>query len=310
MDHPKLAIPQQIENMKRKGITFDICPEAEARRFLEHNTYYFKLKAYAKNYDTYRQGEKAGQYINLDFAYLRDLSTIDAYLRKVIIGLSLDLEHFLKVKMLADLNMVDEDGYTIVDELFAQHADYQEEIERKQNTSTCSNIVAKYHDHWAAWSIVELMSFGQFIELYQLFYERNRAAFKNNFCVFLFPVRMIRNAAAHNNCLINQLRPPFSREIKPTYEVKHRIVELLSIKKENKSKVESRLQHPTIHDFVTLLLLYNEIVPEPTRSKGMKEVSDLFEKRMVKHKEYYQKEQILQRSHAFVAQIVDELCKK
>ena len=94
----KLPIPGQIEHMKKKGIKFEKMSEADASRFLQNNNYYFKLKAYCKNYGKNVNGE----YQDLDFAYLVDLSTIDMHLRKFIIKVSLDVEHFLKVKLLRD----------------------------------------------------------------------------------------------------------------------------------------------------------------------------------------------------------------
>lgn len=124
---PKLSIPEQINHMKERGVQFNIISEADAKRFLETNTYYFKLKAYGKNYTVYNNGPKKGQYVNLEFAYLKDLSTIDARLRRIIVQMSLDLEHFLKVKMLSDFNMVDEDGYEIIRELFQRHPEYKEQ---------------------------------------------------------------------------------------------------------------------------------------------------------------------------------------
>lgn len=306
MEPPKLSIPKQIEHMRNvKGITFELCKESDAKRFLEYNNYYYKLKAYAHNYDKYREGDKKGQYINLDFAYLKDLSTIDANLRKVILSMSMDLEHFLKVKMLADFNKVDEDGYEIIEEFFKRQPDCRETIEEKSNTSTCHGIIKKYSNRWAIWSIIELMSFGQFIGLYNLFYERND--FDDVNLDLLFPVKMLRNAAAHNNCLINQLRPPYSRTIAPSYKLKNEVVKLTSIKKD---LVEKRLRHPTVHDFVALLFLYNEIVPEPTRSRGMAEVLKLFTERMPRNKEYYQKEQVLLVNYKFVKSIVTKLCEK
>ena len=58
---PKLSVAQQIEHMKSKGIGFTIIGEAEAAEYLSNNTYYLKLKAYAKNYDKYKATEKIGQ---------------------------------------------------------------------------------------------------------------------------------------------------------------------------------------------------------------------------------------------------------
>ena len=147
------------------------------------------------------------------------------------------------------------------------------------------------------------MSFGPFIELYRLFYERNR--FPNNGSGYLFPVKMLRNAAAHNNCLINQMRAPYSRQINPMYDLKNRVTKISSLKKD---AVDFHLQNPTVHDFVALLILYNEIVPEPTRSRSMNTVKELFDIRIPQNKDYYQKHKSLVRTYKFVKEIIDEFC--
>lgn len=301
---PKLSILQQINDMKKRGVTFEICTEIEARKFLEENNYYFKLKAYSHNFDRYRGTEKEGQYINLDFAHLKDLSTIDARLRKLILNMSIDLEHFLKVRMLKHFNMVDEDGYEIVKELFQRKPDLGDDVDGKINTSTCNGIVKKHCNNWAIWNIVEVMSFGQFISLYELFYERN--TFKDNGCYLLYPVKMLRNAAAHNNCLINQLRAPYSREINVSYELKAD-VKKVSL---NRNAADKFLKHPTVHDFIALLFLYNKIVPEPTRTKGMDELELFFSERIPRHSDYYKKQQGLVSTYNFVYEIVETLAKK
>lgn len=296
---PKLSIPKQIQDMKDRGILFSIVNEADAARFLENNNYYFKLKAYAKNYDTYQVGINQGKYINLEFAYLKDLSTIDSELRKIILLMSIDLEHFLKVKLLSDFNKVDEDGYEIVQELFKTHTDYKKKIEEKSNTSTCADLVQKHRDDWAIWNIIEIMSFGQFVELYKLFYCRN--SFENSFPELLLPVRMIRNAAAHNNCLINKMRPPFSREIKPTYSLR----KFVSSAIKNGSNINNKLKLPTVHDFIALLYMYNTFVPEPTRTKGMNELKDLFIVRMPRNAEFYKKNQVITSNYQFVKSVIE-----
>ena len=89
----KLTVEQQIQHMRAKGIQFNIVSEEEAMGYLAKNTYYFKIKAYAKNYDKYRTTEKVGQYVNLEFAYLKDLAIIDMLLRHFILVTSVDLEH-------------------------------------------------------------------------------------------------------------------------------------------------------------------------------------------------------------------------
>lgn len=90
----KFSVQEQIENLKCKNIKFNVVNEDDAILYLSYNTYYFKLKSFAKSFE-YNETKK--QYINLDFAYLVELSKLDMYLREYIIKISLDTEHFLKV---------------------------------------------------------------------------------------------------------------------------------------------------------------------------------------------------------------------
>ena len=76
MNRKKLTIAEQISDMHQKGITFHYTEEQDVSRFLKYNNYYFKLKSYGKNYDKYNSTEKKGQYLNLDFSYLQELSTL------------------------------------------------------------------------------------------------------------------------------------------------------------------------------------------------------------------------------------------
>ena len=111
----KLDVASQVEHMKSKGIKFNIEDEDFAINYLLNNTYYFKLKAYGKLYDKYNTGDNQGQYLNLEFAYLRDLATIDSLLRKKILSVAIDVEHYLKVKLLQDFNKSEENGYDIIE---------------------------------------------------------------------------------------------------------------------------------------------------------------------------------------------------
>ena len=299
---PKLSIPQQIEHMKKKGISFELYKETAARTFLAEHNYYFKLKAYGHNFERYKDPEKDNRYINLDFAHLVDLSKIDAEFRKIILSMCLDLEHYLKVRMLNHCTMIDEDGYEIVNRLFAMQPDLKDEIEKKVNTSTCHQIVAKRKDAWSIWSIVELISFGPFIDLYNLFYSDHK--FDNDCRGYLYAIKMIRNAAEHNNCLLNQMRAPYSRSITPSYELRNTINKISSLKAD---KVTQQLQNPTTHDFLALLIAYSKIVPESSRTKGLEAAKALFNERMLEHKDYYVKQQGLISTYRFVAEILNKL---
>ena len=73
----KLPISAQVEYMRDHcGIQFEISPEEDAIAFLSNSNYFFKVKSFAKDYPKDRF---SGKYIGLDFAYLRELSLLDAY---------------------------------------------------------------------------------------------------------------------------------------------------------------------------------------------------------------------------------------
>ena len=48
---PKLDINSQISYLETKGIKFSINNKLSATNFLTNNSYFYKLKAYCKNYD-------------------------------------------------------------------------------------------------------------------------------------------------------------------------------------------------------------------------------------------------------------------
>jgi len=221
----------------------------------------------------------------------------------VILEMSIELEHFLKVKMLSDFNTTYEDGYEIIKELFIMQPHLKEEIELKSNTSTCNELIAKHKDDWAIWNIVEVMSFGQFIDLYALFYARNE--FSDSYVNMLLPVRMIRNAVAHNNCLINRLKPPYSRNISPCYELRNELLQRVGIPKK---AIDKRLVQPAIHDFAALLYLHSRVVPIIEREQTNLKINDVFYKIMIDNCGFYEKNEILKSSYNFVESIVAFYC--
>lgn len=141
---PKLTIDEQIQNMKDKNIQFSIVNEKEAEKFLSYNNYYFKIKAYLKVFDKYSSGENKGKYYNVDFAYIKELSTLDMYFRKAILNIALDTEHYLKVKILFDISSNSyENGYDIVNNFISQYDNVKDRIALKSKNSTCEQLIKR-----------------------------------------------------------------------------------------------------------------------------------------------------------------------
>lgn len=302
MRKEKLSIPQQIAYMESQGITFNHISKADATRFLENNTYYFKLKAYSKNFSKYSNTTNAGKYCGLDFAYLKDLSTIDAHLRKFIIKMALDVEHFLKVKLLRDFLLIgEEDGYKIIETFFLQKPTLKGEVIGKETNSNCYELIEKYKDQFAIWNIIEVLSFGQFIELYRLFYSQYK--FQNDMSNMLLPIKFLRNAAAHNNCLINNMGAPYARSITPNQAINRFVSQIDGIPARSLSK---KMANPVVHDFVVMLYVFNNVITSAqVKEKTFQELQQLFSVRITRHSEYYAHNELLTSHYKFVKKIVD-----
>lgn len=311
MPKAKLSIAAQIEHMKIiKGIQFNIVDEETAKDFLLNHNYYFRVKAYAKNFDQYKSGEKQGKYINLEFAYLQDLSTIDMHFRKCILKMTIDIEHFLKTQMMRDFEANDkEDGYEIVTKYFELYPKVKENIDRLAGGSLCIDLITKYRDEFALWNIIEVLSFGEFINLYKLYFSQYPS--KNNMSKLLWSSRMMRNAAAHNNCLLNSLKKPYtydSKTISKNWEVARFVSDIPGIREDARVK---KMANPVIHDFLVTLYLFDRVVSsEMVKSHTFKELKKNVTERFSKHAEYYSKNEVIKSSFDFLSKVVDFYCQE
>lgn len=270
------------------------------------------MKSFAKSFE-YNRTKK--QYINLDFAYLVELSKLDMYLREYIIKLSLDTEHSLKVKFINDLTNNDlEDGYNIVNQFLIKYPYITQNIENKKKDSACADLIHKYANNWAAWNIIEVLSFGDFVKLFQLYYDLYPDKKSNTILNLLWPLKYIRNASAHNNCLLNTLRKPYihthlfndkKNAIEPNKELISLLIKVPGISKNTRKK---KLANPVIHDFVASLFLFNEVCSSQIlKEKQLHNLKKLIDERFCKHKDYFINDNVFYTNYEFVKKIVDYL---
>lgn len=311
----KYSIDEQLKNLEDKNVQFNIMSKEEAREYLQNNTYYFKLKSYEKSFE---YNATKHQYINLEFAYLVELSKLDMYLRELIIRISLHTEHFLKVESIDDLTKNEkEDGYHVVRELFSKYPFMVDHINQKKYNSACADLIHKYENNWAAWNLIEVLSFGDLIKLYELYYSLYPEQSNEVASDLIWPLKFIRNASAHNNCLLNTLRKPYVYthlydKKRRTIIVNKRLVSLLSsvptISKNNRKK---KITNPIIHDFVASLFLFDEICTSQVfKMKIFTEVKEFVDGRLIKNKEFFNFDNVFATIYDFIRNVVDYLYKK
>lgn len=280
-----MTAEEQCDVMAQHGITFQKCSRENAKRFLQDNTYFFKLKAFDNNF----RHDADGVYSNLDFAYLQDLSTIDFELRVLILRMTGDIEHALRVRFNNLISRVNEDGYQVIRDyeqdqraFYARNGKAYDPDGDYQKSIYTTGMIRKYMDSKPVWLFWETCTLNSLIRCYQSFLQHRR--FQDPTYSLLYGVRLLRNAASHHNCL---LIPP-SEQVRPTRDLND-LLRLLLTDETETADMTLRLAEtdPLIHDFACVLLAHANLV----KSKGMRshvvEQINSFLTRMQRHEDWY-----------------------
>lgn len=298
---PLLSTDDLIQHMKQKGIQFNLMSESDAKTYLENNNYFFKLASYRNNYTKRQRGACTGQYENLDFAYLRELAIIDMYLRYLVLQMCLDVEHHIKLMLISDMERnLQEDGYSVVNNF-----DFSQNIRTgfllKARSSYDCDLIQKHQSSldYPIYAFCELISFGELVKLYKFYqdsYPTRKTLPKFN---LLYPIRNLRNASAHSNCLIYKLRGSPQTTVK---DIDHVIAQIPTISKSARKKY---LCVRPIHDFAVLLYWYScNVKSKELLKKRKRALYELFFHRMRRQRTYFQSNQYISNAYTFCAKLI------
>lgn len=302
-----LSIDELIQHMKNRGITFNEISENDAKQFLQNNNYYMKLAAYRANYDKCDTGKRQGQYKKLDFGYLKELSTIDMYLRYIVMDMCLDIEHVIKVRLIKNItNNPSEDGYDIVRKFIAQDDNLRilKNIRSHKSGEYCKDLIEKYYPYFPVWVFVELISFGDLLYFCSFYEKIYGVQIINN--KLMNTVRDVRNAAAHSNCLLNKM----TEEIDSTKQVNNEISSfIIGMKNISKTSRVNNLSYKFTNSFVTVLYVYDSLMNEIPKQKRYKEIQEFMNGRVVKNKQFFQSNSKIVGVYNFHKKVIDNLVK-
>ncbi len=324
MNKPILTSDQLVQHLVDKGVEFSIISQDDARKHLSEHNNYFKLTSYRKNYTKFTSGPKAGQYERLEFAYLRELARLDTEIRHLLLEMALDIEHFLKVlllKAVEDNIENGEDGYKVIDDFLfdsnnpsssarAENAskrsgDFYRKINQNKKNPYCGGLTKKYADKMPVWAYVELMSFGDLKDLIVFYVDRTGWVLPIDI-QSIDRVRQLRNACAHGNAIINDLKPvpgSPSKSVAPPFITSFVINAGIS-----KTSREKKLSNPRINQIVHLLYVYDRLVTSKnTRTMRLDALNKLINERIPKNKEYFINNQLLASTYDFFKRIVDSI---
>lgn len=320
INKPKETAPQSIRKMKSKGITFHYISEEKAAIYLTDKNNYLRTAAYRKNYQKYNSGPRIGKYIDLNFSFLQELSTIDMHFRFLVSKMCLDIEHDLKVRLLKDMETDSTaDGYNIVNG-FLNGNKYI--VKKSENTCTApftGNLIREYftihkiynhqrkrkeykitaYNDCPIWVLLELLTFGDFIRFYEFYYSK-KSYFRLPSSVINL-VKSLRNGAAHNNCLLSNLAHGTSHA---PAELSQFISQIHSI---NKNQRQKKLSSRPMLEFVALLYTYNLIVSDKVKNHRIQELKALFFNRMIEKKDFFQKNELIKSNYEFACKVITTL---
>lgn len=315
---PLLKIADMVDYLKNKNITFKYISEVDAELYLKNNNNYYNVTSYRKNFQKYTSGEKAGKFLDLDFAYLKDMAIIDMRARTILFKIILDIEHYLKMKILKEIEYINlEDGYRVVN-LYLDN-DYNTDkrvhgsILNKVGNDYYSKILSQYGvdentnliENIPIWVFLEIITFGELIKFYD-FYSAEYGLTNNNEDIYILrEVNRLRNAVAHNTCILNNIG-----EKNNNHTIDYKISNFLSVCGISKNIRDRRMSNDRIRQIIYTLYMFEEIVT----SNGLKahtyeELNDFFYERVYHHSEYYQTNDMLKSVCNFFDKIVLTLIK-
>lgn len=312
---PWLTPAKQVAHLKSKGVRFDFRSADEATEYLKNNNNYFRLRSYRTGFSKVDEGARKGQYANLDFEMLVDLSIIDMLLRYEMLPLTLDIEHFYKVKLLSLIEGHGEDGYGIVEDFIRSYDvvgtsgkisnSMLNELEKGFKSPYTCSLLDRYSptlpNAMPVWVFIELISFGSFLYLYKFCAVRfHDDEMKDDFFL-LQSVRSLRNACAHNNCVLNDLRAKKRPMFKCRYAVSTAVGQIETI---GLDQGRNRLKNDRLQQIATTLFVHKLIA-----SKGVHENRAVslhkFADRMNKNGGFYEGNYQVLSSFDFITKIID-----
>lgn len=298
----KMTVPEIIIYCKNDlGILFERITETEASEFLQKNNFFLRIIQYA---EVWEKTTANGKYENMDFAHLIELSTIDMFFRKLIFKMAIDFEHYLKVALVNECqHNIADDGYEVVENFLNENTHTKDNVElalhnhqfKKYSTLSCGKDISSI----SVWTLMELIGFNDLILFYDYYYTFFRS--EGEYTKHFDAVRRLRNATAHNDCLLCNFKPiqHFNSDATTTFE-------LLAAKLEvEHSLISDCMKVPLLNDLAVMFRVYSKIVSsDAIKDFTFKELKNFFEGRMIRNKELFENLEYVKNAYRFTIAVI------
>ena len=289
---PWLTPAQQVQQLKDKGVKFDLMSETDAEKYLRENNNYFRIRSYRVGFSKHVGGANDGKYTNLDFAMLVDLAIIDMYLRNELLPMTLDIEHFCKVRLLNVMEVHREDGYQVVQDFLTpedyvdQNGDPQnhilDEIRRGLSSPYTHGLIQRHPTgDWPAWEFLEVIPFGRFIQFWRFCANRYADRSMREDYYMLHDVKGLRNGCAHNNCIINDMGAGT-----PRHRANNQVARGLGAIGVGQAMRRTKLSNERFIQIATTLYMHQRVASVGVKEKRGRRLREVVQ-RMNRNRSYY-----------------------
>ena len=316
---PMMNISEMVPYLKRKNVKFNLISENDAEKYLKYNNNYYNITAYKNNFQKYPSpaGKYEGLYQDLDFAYLKDMAIIDHRLRLLLFKMIIDIEHYLKIKILNTIENIEyEDGYKIVN-LYLEKDFNDEKFPKKVHNSIFKKVGNEYYqkifskydvdkdkklENIPIWEFLEIVTFGELVNFYDFYTKEYNLVDENRDVYILRDIVKLRNAVAHNTCVLSELNKKDN-----VYPAPYKIVQYLKNCDIGKVTRNNKLSNSRIRQITSTLYMFNEIVTSDGIKQNVnKEINNLFFYRIILHKEYYNNNELLKSIYSYFKNIIEK----
>ena len=316
---PMMNISEMVPYLKQKNIKFDLISEEDAETYLKYNNNYYNVTAYKHNFPKYPSpaGKYEGLYQDLDFAYLKDMAIIDYRIRLLLFKMIIDIEHYLKIKILNTIEEIeDEDGYRIVN-MYLEKDFNDEKIPKRVHNSIFKKVGNEYYqkifskydvdkdkklENIPIWEFLEIITFGELVNFYDFYTKEYNLVDENRNVYILRDIVKLRNAVAHNTCVLSELNKKDN-----DYPASYKIVQYLKDCNIGKVTRNNKLSNSRIRQITYTLYMFNEIVTSDGIKENVnKEINKLFFDRIILHKEYYNNNELLKSIYSYFKNIIEK----
>ncbi|MBE6949399.1 MAG: Abi family protein [Ruminococcaceae bacterium] len=296
-----------IDEMKLQNIKFHYISENDAVQIMKTEYSASKLMAYAPLFDKYRATEKQGQYIDLDFAYLYDLASLDSQLRKLVICMCLDIEQMLKTRLIADASCIDSKG--VVKEFVQENTIFFNTVYSPENMDHVFKRMTRDTtiEELSVSDFLEVIQFGTIQRFVRFFYDQFAPDLYGKayapFERYLDSVRRIRNSSAHNNGLISEL---LNRQYKEeAFEKNTLVLSFLGKNGVRHRTLDTNMSKQAVHDLCCLIHMYVHFLPKELAKNTLEELRKFLQVTCRNNSAYYIKNPALISAHSYLSNVTD-----